>query len=41
MGENTMLICIVNYFELQQVRKIISKNKGSFSTVSTIEEILR
>ncbi len=41
LGDNTMLICIVNYFELQQVRKIIAKNKGSFSTVSTIEEILR
>ena len=41
MGENTMLICIVNYFELEQIRKIISENKGSFSTVSTIEEILR
>ncbi len=40
-GENTTLICYVNYFELQQMRKIISKNKGSFSTVSTIDEILR
>lgn len=40
-GENTTLICYVNYFELQQMRKIISRNKGSFSTVSTIDEILR
>ena len=40
-GDNKTLICYVNYFELQQVKKIISKNKGTFSTVSTIEEILR
>lgn len=40
-GDNKTLICYVNYFELQQIKKIISKNKGSFSTVSTIEEILR
>ena len=40
-GENKTLICYVNYFELQQVKKIVAKNKGTFSTVSTIEEILR
>lgn len=40
-GDNKTLICYVNYFELQQIKKIISKNKGTFSTVSTIEEILR
>lgn len=40
-GENTTLICYVNFFELQTMREIISKNKGSFSTVSTIDEILR
>ena len=40
-GKNTTLICYVNYFELQQIHAIISKNKGSFSTVSTIDEILR
>ncbi len=40
-GDNTTLICYVNYFELQAMREIISSNKGSFSTVSTIEEILR
>ena len=27
--------------ELQKVKEIISRNKGSFSTVSTIDEILR
>ena len=40
-GENKTLICYVNYFELQKVKEIISRNKGSFSTVSTIDEILR
>ena len=40
-GENKILICYVNYFELQKVKEIISRNKGSFSTVSTIDEILR
>lgn len=40
-GENTTLICYVNYFELQKVKDIISKHKGTFSTVSTIDEIIR
>ena len=40
-GENKTLICYINYFELQKMKEIISKNKGSFSTVSTIDEILR
>lgn len=40
-GENKTLICYVNYFELQRVKDIISRNKGSFSTVSTVDEILR
>ena len=40
-GENKTLICYVNYFELQKMREIISKNKGTFSTVTTIDEILR
>ena len=39
--ENKTLICYVNYFELQKVKEIISRNKGSFSTVSTSDEILR
>ncbi len=40
-GDNKTLICYVNYFELQRMREIISRNKGSFSTVSTVDEILR
>ena len=39
-GENKMLICYVNYFELQKIKSIIACNKGSFSTVSTVDEIL-
>ena len=40
-GENKTLICYVNYFELQKLRDIIQKHKGSFSTVTTIDEIIR
>ncbi len=40
-GQNKTLICYVNYFELQKMRLIIKENKGSFSTVSTVDEILR
>ena len=41
VGENKTLICYVNYFELQKLRDIIQKNKGTFSTVQTIDEIIR
>lgn len=40
-GENKTLICYINYFELSKMKEIISKNKGTFSTVTTIDEILR
>ncbi len=40
-GENNTLICYVSYFELPVMKDIISEHKGSFSTVSTIDEILR
>lgn len=40
-GDNTTLICYINYFELTKMREIISENKGSYSTISTIDEILR
>ena len=40
-GENKTMICYVNYFELQKLRDIILKNKGTFSTVTTIDEIIR
>ncbi len=40
-GENKMLICYVSYFELQKMKEIIAGHKGVFSTVSTIDEILR
>jgi uncharacterized membrane-anchored protein YitT (DUF2179 family) len=40
-GDNKTLICYVNYFELQKLRDIIQKNKGTFSTVQTIDEIIR
>ncbi len=40
-GENFTLICYVSYFELAAMKDIISEHTGSFSTVSTIDEILR
>ena len=40
-GENNTLICYVSYFELPIMKVIISIHSGSFSTVSTIDEILR
>ena len=40
-GENNTLICYVSYFELPTMKEIISTHSGSFSTVSTIDEILR
>ncbi len=40
-GENKTLICYINYFELAKMKEIIARNKGTFSTVSTIDEILR
>ncbi len=40
-GENNTLICYVSYFELPIMKDIITEHSGSFSTVSTIDEILR
>ncbi|MBQ6129507.1 MAG: YitT family protein [Lachnospiraceae bacterium] len=40
-GENKTLVCYVNYFELSKMKEIISAHKGTFSTVTTIDEILR
>lgn len=40
-GENNTLICYISYFELPIMKEIISYHSGSFSTVSTIDEILR
>ncbi|MCR5302055.1 MAG: YitT family protein [Lachnospiraceae bacterium] len=40
-GQNKTLICYINYFELSRMKEIIAKNKGTFSTVTTIDEILR
>ena len=40
-GENKTLICYVNYFEMQKLRDIIQKTPGTFTTVTTIDEIIR
>ena len=40
-GENKTLICYINYFELSKMKEIISSHQGTFSTVSTIDEIIK
>lgn len=40
-GENKTLICYVNYFELSKMKEIIASHQGTFSTVTTIDEIIR
>lgn len=40
-GENKTLICYINYFELTKMKEILVNNPGCFSTVSTIDEILK
>ncbi len=40
-GENKTLICYVNYFELSKMKDVIARHKGTFSTVTTIDEIIR
>ena len=40
-GENKTVICYVNYFELPKVKEIISRQGGAFTTISTIDEIVR
>ncbi|MBQ6661378.1 MAG: YitT family protein [Lachnospiraceae bacterium] len=40
-GENKTLICYVNYFELPKMKEIIAKSGGAFTTISTIDEIVR
>lgn len=40
-GDNNTLICYISYFELPLMKEIITSHPGSFSTVSTIDEIFR
>ncbi len=40
-GENTTLICYVNYFELPKMKEIIAQNGGAFTTISTVDEIVK
>lgn len=40
-GDNVVLICYINYFELGKIKNIIADNKGTFSTVASIDEIIR
>ena len=40
-GENKTLICYINYFELSKMKEILANSPGCFSTVSTIDEIIK
>ncbi len=40
-GENKTLICYINYFELSKMKEILAGHDGCFSTVSTIDEIIK
>ncbi|MBR5712336.1 MAG: YitT family protein [Lachnospiraceae bacterium] len=40
-GNNKTLICFVNYFEIPKMKEIIAKSGGAFTTISTIDEIIR
>ena len=40
-GRNKMLICYVNYFELPKIKELIAKNGGAFTTISTVDEIVK
>ena len=40
-GENKTLICYINYFELSKMKDILASHGGCFSTVSTIDEIIK
>ena len=40
-GDNKTLICYINYFELSKMKEILANSPGCFSTVSTIDEIIK
>lgn len=40
-GENKTLICYINFFELPKMKEIIQNTPGTFSTISTIDEIIK
>jgi uncharacterized membrane-anchored protein YitT (DUF2179 family) len=40
-GRNKMLICYVNYFELPMIKELIGKSGGAFTTISTVDEIVK
>ena len=40
-GENKMVICYISYFEMAKMKELLNSHKGTFSTVTTIDEILR
>lgn len=40
-GDNKMVLCYMNYFELNKLKDIMKDFKGTFYTVSTIDEMIK
>lgn len=40
-GENKMILCYMSYFELNKLKTIMKEYKGTFYTVSTIDEMIK
>ena len=40
-GENKMILCYMNYFELAKLKEVMKEFKGTFYTISTIDEMVK
>lgn len=40
-GENKMILCFMNYFELAKLKEVMKEFKGTFYTISTIDEMVK
>lgn len=40
-GENKMILCFMNYFELYKFKEIMKNFSGTFYTISTIDEMVK
>lgn len=40
-GDNKMVLCYMNYFELSKLKDIMKEFKGTFYTISTIDEMIK
>lgn len=40
-GDNKMVLCYMNYFELSKLKDVMKEFKGTFYTISTIDEMIK